>query len=109
MFMRMAKVPEDNPAMQAVVGRRTHATHLLDERLRDNEWLAGEEFTAADIMTVVSVTTLRLFMPYSLEPYPNVLKWLKRVGERDGYKRAMEKGDPEFEPLLGAEAPMPLM
>ncbi len=109
MFMRMAKVPADNPIMQACVGRREHAVRLLDDRSKENEWLAGKEFTAADIMTVVSLTTLRLFMPYSLEPYPHVLRWLERVGEREGYRRAMGKGDPGLEPLLGAEAPQPFM
>lgn len=109
MFMRMAQLPADNQIMRAVVSRREHAVSLINERLKDNEWLAGTAFTAADIMTVVSLTTMRLFMPYSLESYPNVTAYLKRVGMREGYKRAMAKGDPELEPVLGAEAPKPLM
>lgn len=109
MFMRLARVPGDNPVMGAVVSRREHAVGLVDDRLRDNEWLAGKEFTAADIMTVVSLTTMRLFNSYSLESYPNVVAYLKRVGDRQGYKRAMEKGDPGLEPVLSAEAPKPLL
>lgn len=110
MFMRMARVPAEEPAMGMAVGRRERAVGLLEERLAaGNEWLAGTKFTAADVMTVVSVTTMRLFMPFGLEAYPNVLKWLERVGERDGYRRAMAKGDPGLEPLLGAEAPKPLL
>ena len=109
MFMRMAQVPADNQIMGAVVERREHAIDLINERLKDNEWLAGTKFTAADVMTVVSLTTMRLFMPYSLEPYPNVLSYLKRVGAREGYKRAMAKGDPGLEPVLGAKAPKPLV
>ena len=109
MFMRMAQVPADNQIMQLVVSRREHAVSLINDRLKDNEWLAGTQFTAADVMTVVSLTTLRLFMPFSLEPYPNIISYLKRVGMREGYKRAMAKGDPGFEPLLGAEAPKPLL
>lgn len=109
MFMRMARLPADNPAMGAVVSRREHAVGLINDRLKDNEWLAGRAFTAADIMTVVSLTTMRLFMPYGLESYPNVVAYLKRVGARDGYKRAMAKGDPGLEPVLGVEAPKPVM
>lgn len=109
MFLRMAQLPADNQVMEAVVSRREHAIGLINDRLKDNEWLAGTEFTAADIMTVVSFTTMRLFMPYSLESYPNIIAYLKRVGARDGYKRAMAKGDPGLEPPLGAEAPKPLM
>ena len=109
LMMRLAQVPADNQIMGAMVSRREHAIGMVNDRLRNNEWLAGKEFTAADIMTVVSLTTMRLFMPYGLESYPNVLEYLKRVAARPGYKRAMEKGDPGLEPVIGAEAPKPLL
>lgn len=110
MFLRMAQLPADNQVLGGAVSRREHVLGLVNERLKDNEWLAGTEFTAADVMTVVSLTTMRLFMPYSLESYPNVVAYLKRVGMREGYKRAMAKGDPGLEPVLGVEAPpKPLM
>ena len=109
MLMRVAQLPADNQALGFAVSRREHAISLVNERLKDNEWLAGTEFTAADIMNVVSLTTIRLFVPYSLETYPNVIAYLKRVGAREGYKRAMAKGDPGFEPVLGVEAPKPMM
>lgn len=109
MFLRFAQVPADNQIMASAVSRREHAIDMLNERLEDNVWLAGTDFTAADIMAVTSLTTMRLWMPFSLEPYPNVLSYLKRVGEREGYQRAMAKGDPGFKPLLGAEAPKPLL
>lgn len=109
MYLGMAGVAGDNRAMGAAVSRREGAIGLVNDRLKDNEWLAGEEFTAADIMTVVSLTTMRLFMPYSLESYPNVIKYLKRVAARQGYKRAMEKGDPGLEPVISADAPKPMM
>ena len=109
MFLRLAQVPADNQIMQLAVSRRERAVNLINDRLTDNEWLAGTQFTAADVMTVVSLTTLRLFMPFNLEPYPSIISYLKRVGMRQGYKRAMAKGDPGFEPLLGAEALKPLL
>lgn len=109
MFLRMAQVPAENQIMASAVSRREHAVGLMNERLKDNEWLAGSKFTAADVMSVVSLTTMRLFMPYSLEPYPNVISYLKRVSMREGYKRAMAKGDPGLEPVLGAGAPKPLL
>jgi glutathione S-transferase len=59
-------------------------------------------------MVVFSLSTGRLFAPYSLEGYDGILLFLRRVAERDGYKRAMEKGDPGFVPLFGAEAPDPM-
>ena len=109
LFLQLAQVPADNQIMTTTVAKREQAVGMLNERLKDNEWLAGTKFTAADVMTVISLTTFRLWMSYSLEPYPNVISYLKRVGARDGYQRAMAKGDPGLEPVLGAEAPKPLL
>jgi glutathione S-transferase len=78
---------------------------LLEDRVAQSTWLASEEFTAADLLNVFGGTTMRLFWPFGLEKYPAILAWLKRVGERGACRTAMEKRDPGFTPLLGAEAP----
>ena len=109
MYMRAAKVPSDNALMKLSEEKWQHIAKMINDRLEGNEWLAGDVFTAAEVMNIFSLTTMRLFMSYSLEPYPNILKWLKRVGERPAYKEAMKKGDPGFSPLLGAEAPKALL
>lgn len=96
----------DNPLLRHLLSRRERALAQLDTRLRDNEWLSGKEFTAADTMAVVCVSTMRLFVPFGLEGYPGVMAWLERVGRREGYRRAMGKGDPGLEPVLRVEAPM---
>lgn len=93
---------------QAVKRTREKMLKMLDDRLKENAWLAGDEFTAADVMVVFSLSTMRLFIPYELTGYDGILAYLKRVGERPGYKRAMEKGDPGFVPVFGAEAPAPM-
>ena len=66
----------------------------------ESEYLAGSELTAADIMSVFSLTTMRLFHPFDLAPYPNVRAYLQRIGRRPAYQRAMAKGDPDLTPLL---------
>jgi glutathione S-transferase len=73
---------------------------LVETRLAQNDYLAGSEFTAADIMSVFSLTTMRLFHPLDLAPYPNILAYLQRMGARPGYQRAMAKGDPDLTPML---------
>lgn len=100
MVMQRLEAPADHPTV--VVGTRRFALILsiIDARLKDAPWLAGDAFTAADIMSVFSLTTMRLFSPYDLTPYPNILSYLQRVGARPAYQRAMQKGDPEIEPLL---------
>ena len=39
------------------------ALQILNDRLKTNKWLAGDEFSAADIMNVFVLTTVRLFVP----------------------------------------------
>ncbi|KAL4803391.1 glutathione S-transferase [Aspergillus unguis] len=105
MLGKLAKLEPDNPMVGYAKDRTGKTLKLVDDRLKDNTWLAGEEFTAADIMAVFPLATGRYFAQYSLADYPNIVKWLRRVGERDAYKRAMEKGDPGLKIPLGVESP----
>ena len=43
---------------------------------------------------------MRGFAPYSLEPYPNILRWTRDVAERPAYKKALEKGDFGMAPMI---------
>ncbi|KAF2851896.1 glutathione S-transferase [Plenodomus tracheiphilus IPT5] len=79
----------------------------VDHRLRENTWLAGEEFTAADVMTGWCFTTMRVFEQIDLTPYEGILAWLKRIGEREAYRRAMGKSDPEWDIEVGLSAQGP--
>lgn len=100
MILRRLDLPSDNAILVATSGRLNLALGLLETHLGTAIWLAGSEFTAADIMTVFSLTTMRLSYPLDLGPFPNIRAYLKRIGERDAYRCAMEKGDPGFEPML---------
>ncbi|MGI4859457.1 MAG: glutathione S-transferase family protein [Janthinobacterium lividum] len=90
----------DHPVRASAQGRLDQVLTLIDAQLAQNDYLAGEEFTAADIMSVFSLTTMRLFFPIDLAPYPRILAYLQRIGARPAYQRAMSKGDPDLTPLL---------
>jgi glutathione S-transferase len=90
----------DHPVQMAVQGRLDRVMALVEARLGEANYLAGNQFTAADIMSVFSLTTMRLFQPLDLRPYPNILAYLQRIGARPAYRRAMAKGDPDLEPML---------
>ncbi|WP_395346875.1 glutathione S-transferase family protein [Variovorax sp. UC122_21] len=90
----------EHPVLHATRDRFARLMGLMEARLADAPWLAGQDFSAADIMNVFSLTTMRLFMPVDLAPYPNIRAYLQRVGERPAYRRAMAKGDPDLVPLL---------
>lgn len=100
MVLRRLDLPADNPTLVAMRGRLDRALALVDARLGETEYLAGNGFTAADIMTVFSLTTMRLFMPVDLSPYPNIGAYLRRIGAREAYRRAMQKGDPDLMPMV---------
>jgi glutathione S-transferase len=105
LFMQSVGEGEGGLLRKMTEERFKRGLKMLDERLGENEWLAGGEFTAADVMVVFPLTTMRYWLGYSLEGYEGILGYLKRVGEREAYRRAMERGDPGMELLLGAEAP----
>ena len=77
--------------------RVNRALAHLNDRLLKNDWLAGEEFTAADVMTGWCVTTMRMFAPIDLSAYEGILGWVKRFSGREAYRRAMAKCDPELD------------
>jgi glutathione S-transferase len=89
-------VGEGNELMGALRSRLDRAYTHLEARLGEVPYLAGASFTAADIMTLFPLTTMRMFAPRDLKPYPNVRAYLKRVGERPAFQRAMAKADPGF-------------
>jgi len=97
---RLGISPEDHPFAKGTWERLERALRFLDARLEKNQWLAGEEFTAADIMVVFSLTTMRVFMPVELGEYIEILPYLRRVGGRPAYRAAMQKCDVSFTPML---------
>lgn len=100
MILSRLKLPDDNPILRAMKGRLDLALGLVEARLAKATFLAGSEFTTADIMIVFTLTTMRLFLPFDLAPYPAILAYLQRIGARPAYRRAMQKGDPDMAPLL---------
>ena len=100
MILGRLNLPEDNAVLRAMKGRLDLALGLVEARLGKAEYLAGSMLTTADIMIVFTLTTMRLFLPFDLKPYPNVRAYLARIGKREAYQRAMKKGDPDMTPML---------
>ncbi len=100
MILGRLGLPADDPTLLSTRGRLERGLQLTDARLRENDYLAGHALTAADIMIVFSLTTMRLFHFFDLAPYPHIRAYLLRIGAREAYRRAMQKGDPDLTPLL---------
>ncbi len=73
---------------------------LVEHRLGEAPWFAGDDFTAADIMMGFPLTRLRVFSRRDLADFPNIRAYLQRVAERPAYQTAMAKAEPDQPPLL---------
>ncbi len=88
--------PPQDGTMRGFRARSTLAWQQVEKRLGEAPYFAGEQFSAADIMMMFSLSTVRLFVPVDLAPFPNIRSYLQRIGERPAYRRAMAKGDPDM-------------
>ena len=100
MILNRLKLAEDNPMLVATKARLDRAFDLVDARAGEAEYLAGSDFTSADIMMGFSLTTMRYFLPYDLKRCPNIIRYLGRISQRPAYRLAMAKGDPGMALLL---------
>ncbi|BCW89314.1 hypothetical protein sos41_24720 [Alphaproteobacteria bacterium SO-S41] len=91
---------KDQPVGKALMARSDRAFAMTEARLGEVPYLAGQDFTAADIVSVFALTTMRAFTGRTLDDFPNIRAYLARIGARPAYQRAMKKGDPDMAPML---------
>jgi len=91
---------EETPRAKFMRERGERAWSMVEERLGKVPYFAGDEFTAADIIMGFNLTTMRAWAPTDISGYPNIVTYLKRIGERPAYRSAMQKGDPAMTPML---------
>jgi GST-like protein len=65
---------------------------VLEGRLSESAYLAGDEYTIADISTWTWVR-MAPKMDIDLETYPAVAKWIETIEARPAVKKALEKTD----------------
>jgi glutathione S-transferase len=92
--------PDESPRTRISRERCERTWKMVEARLGEVPYFAGAEFTAADIIMVFVLTTMRAFVPRDISGNPNVLAYLQRIGGRPAYRQAMQKGDPTLKPLL---------
>lgn len=87
-FLRAAKEP-----VPYAIERYTRETQrlygVLDARLKDHEYLAGEEYSIADIATYPWVARYE-WHKTQLEDFPNVKRWFDAISARPAVQRGMK-------------------
>lgn len=107
MKMIAGALPKDNPGLSIINSRIDHYLDLIEQRLSKSRFLVGDELTAADIQMMFPLTTQRSFVPFDLSAYPNILRYLKDIGERPAYQKVFEKAETTLKPMLGANPKSP--
>lgn len=66
---------------------------LLDQILRQDEWLAGPQFSTADIAWMSNLRRMEL-MRFPPARFPALTEWLERVKLRPSYRKALQGYEP---------------
>jgi len=61
----------------------------LEENLKENKWLAGENYTLADIAWFPNTIILRQ-LGFSFKSYPNIENWIRRIENRPAYQSGIQ-------------------
>lgn len=94
-------------ALERYTNETKRLYEVADKRLAQSEYLAGDEFSIADISTW---PWTRGYKNVGIDPeaLPNWRRWFKQVGARDGVARGANIGKEEFakrqRELLGTES-----
>jgi glutathione S-transferase len=91
--------PED-PTVRDINMRYARGFAMVEQKLATSAYLAGNEFTAADIIMLFPLTTMRLFTPFDLAGHPNIRAYLERIGARPGFQRVVARIAPDPAPPL---------
>jgi glutathione S-transferase len=85
--------------IRTVVGRREgQYFNFMNSRLGESPYLAGPDFTCADVMAMFTLTSLPLFGGRTIDDLPNVVAYVRRVEARSAYIRAMAIAGPSAKP-----------
>lgn len=105
-FKNYAKNIADDPTtleygIKRFVGEVDRLSGVMDAQLLANRYLAGDEYSIADIVTWPWACLIgRLIDESAWEPFPNLKRWVDEVGERPavqtGYKVGEDLGKREL-------------
>lgn len=93
--------PEKIPyAMERYRNEAERLLGVLDKRLRDRQFIAGDEYTIADMACYPWINPYSR-APLDLSPFPEVRRWHAAIARRPATQRAYERGE-----SLRREGPM---
>jgi glutathione S-transferase len=88
-FAHTMRLPEEKRIPALVESARAELARcfgVLEGKLAQSPWLAGTNFTIADI-SVAATTSVAPMLGIDLSPYPSLAAWDRRVAERPAYRK----------------------
>ena len=90
---------ETTPIVKELLRRRWDGYYaMLEQTLDRTDYLAGDEITLADFMTMYDVVRIIPSGGKGLDDLPNTRAYAERIGARPAYRKAMEIAGPEATP-----------
>lgn len=68
------------------------AYQFLNAFLENNEWLAGDDVTLADISMLSTMSTVDIIIPVEEEKFPKLHDWLQRGKQLPYFEDSQSKG-----------------
>jgi glutathione S-transferase len=85
------RVPEDQKdekVLQKAMSELPRVLTILEEHLKEREFMLGSKFSLADI-NVASTVAASQFAQYDISKYTNITRWLQNLYERPSFKECM--------------------
>lgn len=82
-------------AQKRYVAETKRVYGVLEDRLKDHEWLAAGEFTIADIATFSWVWGAA-WAGIDVDEFPNISKWMHKIGERPAVLEGLDVPEPNM-------------
>ena len=84
------RAPEKIPlAIDRYTEEAQRLFRVLDHRLAESTYLAGEDYTIADMINVTWILAARDFLAMDLTAYPHMSRWLTAVESRPAVAKAL--------------------
>ena len=92
-FLRFAPAGNDYSKSRYLT-QAIRVTEVIDQRLASHAFLAGSEYSVADIATYPWLRNIpALAGPEVAAKFPNVMRWVKTIDERPAVKKALAEVD----------------
>jgi GSH-dependent disulfide-bond oxidoreductase len=92
-FFAIRSTEKSALAIQRFTEECDRLLNVMDRRLQESAYLAGDDYSIADIIcypwTVAGTTNLKPVLGPIIETMPSVNRWLTAIGEREAVKRGM--------------------